>query len=194
VNLLARACDCRDSSWLLPTRQVVTGGQASPCGRATAHRRHARARFVLAGRALLVPEASVRSGHQRTTASVTAPLSCITSPRWATRGYFPSPRCPPSWVAPGPPPPALSPTTRARRRSGQSRRRLIARVGVTDSVGQGVPSACPRRGPVIAPCLAPLPLGSGAPAARGSCCPPRRAVNGGEAGRNAAGRIIAFSG
>jgi hypothetical protein len=80
-------------------------GRASSCGRSTAHRRHARARFVLAGRALLVPEASVRSGHQRTTASVTAPLSCITSPRWATQGYFPSPRCPPGWVAPGPPPP-----------------------------------------------------------------------------------------
>src|SRR4029453_19413149 len=69
-------------------------GRALLCGGATAHRRHARARFVLAGRALLVPEASVRSGHQRTTASVTAPLSCITSPRWATRGYFPKPAVP----------------------------------------------------------------------------------------------------
>jgi hypothetical protein len=59
---------------------------------------------------------------------------------------LPKPAVPSRLVAPGPPPPAPPPTTRARRRSGQSRRRLIARVGVTDSVGQGVPSACPRRG------------------------------------------------
>jgi hypothetical protein len=83
---------------------------------------------------------------------------------------LPKPAVPSRLVAPGPPPPGLLPTIRDRR-SGQSRRRLIARVGVTDSVGRGVPSACPRRGTRPRPCLAPLPLESGAPAARGSCCP-----------------------
>jgi hypothetical protein len=101
------------------------------------------------------PEHSVGSGHQRATASATAPLSCITSPRWATRGYVPSPRCPPGWSRLGHHQPGLPPTTRARRRSGQSRRRLIARVGVTDSVG-----VCRQHARAAGPVLAPMPRSS----------------------------------
>lgn len=77
----------------------------------------------------------------------------------------------------------------------RSEQTAVDRSGRCDRFSRGVPSACPRAaGPVLAPCLAPLPLGSGGPAARGSCCPPRPAFNGGEAARNAAGRIIVLRG
>ena len=142
------------------------------------------------------PKHPVRSGHQRTTASVTAPLSCIISPRWATRGYFPSPRG------------ALQAGSRLGRHrplhhrqhehaDAQVEQTAVDRSGGCDCFGR---SGCAVSMPAPRDPSSPMPRSSPTRVRRASCQGNLLSTKascqwyGGDAGRNAAGRIIALSG